>query len=45
MTALYLMEQLVVNYDSHYELQSVDIIILPVTNPDGYEYSQQYVRL
>lgn len=43
MTAIYLMEQLVVNYQSHSELQSIDIIILPVTNPDGYEYSQQFV--
>lgn len=44
MTALYLMEQLVINYDIHYELQRIDIIIIPVLNPDGYEYSQQYVR-
>lgn len=45
MTAVYLIEQLVVNYHLHYELQSIDIIILPVTNPDGYEYSHQFVRL
>lgn len=44
MTAVYLMEQLVVNYHSNTELQNIDIIILPVTNPDGYEYSQRYVR-
>lgn len=44
MTAVYLMEQLVVNYHLNYELQSIDIIVLPVTNPDGYEYSHQFVR-
>lgn len=45
MTAVYLMEQLVENYHLHSELQRIDIIILPVTNPDGYEYSHQFVRL
>lgn len=45
MTAVYLIEQLVVNYHLHSELQSIDIIILPVTNPDGYEYSHEFVRL
>jgi len=45
MTAVYLMEQLVVNYHSHYELQKIDIIILPVTNPDGYEYTHGFQRL
>lgn len=44
MTAVYLIEQLVVNYHLHSELRSVDIIILPVTNPDGYEYSHEFVR-
>lgn len=44
MTAVYLMQQLVENYDQHEELQSIDIIILPVTNPDGYEYTHQSVR-
>ncbi|KAJ6635727.1 Carboxypeptidase B [Pseudolycoriella hygida] len=45
MTAVYLIEQLVVNYNSHRELQDIDIIIIPVTNPDGYEYSHQFQRL
>ena len=26
-------------------LQSNDIYFLPVVNPDGYEYSQQWVKL
>lgn len=43
MTSVYLMEQLVVNYNQHAELQSIDIIILPVTNPDGYEYTHDFV--
>lgn len=45
MAAVYLIEQLVANYNSHYELHTIDIIVLPVTNPDGYEYSHQFVRL
>lgn len=28
MTALYVMEQLVVNYHTHYELQSIDVIVI-----------------
>lgn len=44
MTALYLMEQLVINHHVHTELQSIDVIILPVLNPDGYEYSHDFVR-
>lgn len=45
MVALYMMEQLVVNYNSHSELQSIDIIIIPSTNPDGYEYTHEFVRI
>lgn len=45
MTAVYLMEQLVTNYHLHDELQSVDVIIIPVTNPDGFVYSQEFVRV
>jgi len=45
MTALYVMEQLVVNYHLHSELQDIDVIIIPVLNPDGYEYSQESQRL
>jgi len=45
MTAVYLMKQLIEDYDTHYELQSLDVIIIPVTNPDGYEYSQESQRL
>lgn len=44
MTALYLMEQLVVNHHVHTELQSIDVIIIPVLNPDGYQYSHEFVR-
>lgn len=44
MTALYLMEQLVINHHVHTELQSIDVIIVPVLNPDGYEYSHEFVR-
>lgn len=45
MTALYMIEQLVINHHVHTELQSVDVIIIPVLNPDGYEYSHQFVRI
>lgn len=43
MTVLYLIEQLVIHHSVHYELQSIDVIVIPVLNPDGYEYSIQYV--
>lgn len=39
MTALYLIEQLVIHHNVHTELQSVDVIVIPVLNPDGYEFS------
>lgn len=43
MVALYMMERMVLEYQSLSDLQLVDIIIIPVTNPDGYEYSQNSV--
>lgn len=43
MTAVYLLQQLVENSDSHDLLDELDFIIIPVTNPDGYEYSHASV--
>lgn len=43
MTAAYLMQQLIENSASHNLLDELDFIIIPVTNPDGYEYSHQVV--
>jgi len=38
--ALYLLNQLVENYDSNRDLvDNLDFFIVPVTNPDGYEYT------
>lgn len=38
--ALYLLNQLVENYDNNKDLvDSLDWFIVPVTNPDGYEYT------
>ncbi|XP_037052118.1 carboxypeptidase B-like [Bradysia coprophila] len=45
MTALYLIEQLVIHHNVHTELQSIDVIVIPVLNPDGYEYSIAHQRL
>jgi len=45
MTAVYVMQQLIENSNSHNLLNELDFIIIPVTNPDGYEYSNQYQRL
>lgn len=44
MVALYMMQELVVNYHLHDELHTIDVIIVPVLNPDGYEYSHEFVR-
>lgn len=44
MTAIYVMQQLIENSASHNFLDELDFIIIPVTNPDGYEYSHAYVR-
>lgn len=42
--ALYLLNQLVENYDSNKDLvDSLDWFIVPVTNPDGYEYTHTNV--
>lgn len=43
MTAVYLMQQLIENSNSHNLLDELDFIIIPVTNPDGYEYSHEFV--
>lgn len=43
MTAVYLMRQLIEN--SHSVLDTLDIIIIPVANPDGYEYSHEFVSI
>lgn len=43
MTAVYVMQQLVENSASHNLLDELDFIIIPVTNPDGYEYSHASV--
>ncbi|KAG4072008.1 hypothetical protein HA402_010945 [Bradysia odoriphaga] len=45
MTAVYVLQQLVENSASHNLLDELDFIIIPVTNPDGYEYSHAYQRL
>lgn len=45
-TALYLINQLVENYTVHFALlRNVEWIVLPVVNPDGYEYSRNFRRL
>jgi carboxypeptidase A2 len=44
-TALYLIEQLTSGGDSSHILDKVDVIIQPVVNPDGYEYSHRLERL
>ncbi|KAK4877364.1 hypothetical protein RN001_009870 [Aquatica leii] len=42
--ALYIINQLVENSEQEYLLDYVDWHILPVMNPDGYEYSHDYDR-
>lgn len=45
-TALYVIHQLVENYNENQDiLNHFDIIVLPVLNPDGYEYSHTKNRL
>ncbi|XP_001957908.2 zinc carboxypeptidase [Drosophila ananassae] len=40
-TALYVIQQLVVNYqENSYLLDDYDWVVLPLANPDGYEYSR-----
>ncbi|KAJ8950620.1 hypothetical protein NQ318_010819 [Aromia moschata] len=43
--ALYMINQLVENENNSALYQDVDWMILPVVNPDGYEYSHDSVRL
>ncbi|XP_058797648.1 carboxypeptidase B-like [Phymastichus coffea] len=40
-TALYAIKQLAENSSTHYLFDNIDIYIIPVLNPDGYEYTQQ----
>lgn len=42
--SLYIINQLVENATNSYLLDKVDWYILPVVNPDGYEYSHKYDR-
>lgn len=45
-TVLYLLNRLVENPSSRAELlENVDWLIVPMLNPDGYEYSRKYERL
>lgn len=45
-TSLYVIHQLVENYNENQDiLNNFDVIILPVLNPDGYEYSHTKNRL
>lgn len=44
--ALYIINQLVENYSDNSDLvDSLDWFIVPVANPDGYEYTHTSVRL
>uniref|UniRef100_T1J8Z7 Zinc carboxypeptidase A 1 n=1 Tax=Strigamia maritima TaxID=126957 RepID=T1J8Z7_STRMM len=45
-TAVFIIDQLVNNYTAHRNLvDKIDWYILPVLNPDGYEFSHQKLRL
>ncbi|XP_018335420.1 carboxypeptidase B [Agrilus planipennis] len=44
-TALYIINQLVENSANRHLIQNVDWYILPVLNPDGYEYTHTNTRL
>lgn len=39
-TALYTIKQLAENASNHYLFQNVDIYIVPLVNPDGYEFTR-----
>lgn len=44
-TALYIINQLVKNYTANKDvLEGTDFYIVPLTNPDGYEYSRLKVK-
>ena len=45
MTVLYLIHELVANEKEHPEMFNVDWMIMPMANPDGYEYSHVNERL
>lgn len=42
---LYILNQLVENATNHYLLSDLDWYILPVLNPDGYEFSIESVSI
>lgn len=43
-TGVYMMHQLVENYTANaHVLKDIDFYIIPVVNPDGYEYSRSKV--
>lgn len=44
-TPLYILQQLVENEDYRDLIENVDWYILPVLNPDGYEFSHTTVRI
>lgn len=41
--ALYIINQLVENPDNTYLYENIDWVIIPVVNPDGYEYTHTTV--
>ncbi|KAJ8950618.1 hypothetical protein NQ318_010817 [Aromia moschata] len=43
--ALYVIKQLVENPDYSYMYQDIDWVVIPVANPDGYEFSHTDTRL
>ncbi|GAB0095518.1 carboxypeptidase B [Sergentomyia squamirostris] len=45
MAALYLIEQMVLHPDQYPDLLSCDWIIIPVANPDGYQFSHDSNRM
>lgn len=41
---LYLIQELVEKSENRYMIEEVDWYIIPLLNPDGYEYSHEHVR-
>ncbi|KAK6629015.1 hypothetical protein RUM43_002832 [Polyplax serrata] len=44
-SAMYMIDQLVHNITQRHVLDGIDFYIIPLSNPDGYEYSREYDRL
>lgn len=44
-SAMYMIDQLVHNITHRHVLDCIDFYIIPLSNPDGYEYSREYVRI